>query len=71
MIYTNFYAQLLNISVSMATNTYFSNLTLQTVNKSYFCFDSTYICKIGIKLKFIEQPLFLYQKMQMSSFAYS
>ena len=38
---------------------------------SYLCFYSTYICKIGIKLKFIEQPLLLNQKMQMSSFAYS
>ena len=39
--------------------------------RSYLCFYSTYICKIGIILKFIEQPLLLYQKMQMSSFAYS
>ena len=39
--------------------------------QSYLCFYSTYICKIGIKLKFIEQPLLLYQRMQMSSFAYS
>ena len=35
--------------------------------QSYLCFYSTYICKIGIKLKFIEQPLLLYQRMQMSS----
>ena len=39
--------------------------------QSYLCFYSTYICKIGIKLKLIEQPLLLYRKMQMSSFAYS
>ena len=38
--------------------------------QSYLCFYSTYICKIGIKLKFIEQPLLLYQRMQMSLFAY-
>ena len=37
---------------------------------SYLCFYSTYICKIGIKLKFIDHPLLLYQKMQISSFAY-
>ena len=28
--------------------------------RSYLCFNSTYICEIGIKLKFIEQPLLSY-----------
>ena len=69
--YTNFYMLLLNISVSMATNVLFWILTLQTVNSSFFRFDSTYICKIGFKLKFIDHSLAFYQKIQMSLFAYS
>ena len=32
--------------------------------QSYICFYSTYICKIGMKLKFIEQPLLFYQRMR-------
>ena len=35
------------------------------------CFYSNYIYKIGIRFKYIEQPISLYQKIQMSSFAYS
>ena len=30
--------------------------------RSYLCCYSTYICKIGIKFKFIEQPLLSYQR---------
>ena len=30
--------------------------------RSYLCCYATYICKIGIKLKFIEQPLLSYQR---------
>ena len=44
-------------SVSMVTKILFSILTIQKVNRSYFCFDSTYICIIGIKLKFTERSL--------------
>ena len=32
----------------------------------HICFNLTYIFEIGIKLKFIQQPLSLYQKMQAS-----